>query len=220
MKEVKEFELNELSKGHTPLNERQLQTLLSATPDRFKYKRPAKGGGQWEYVSGTYVKKVLNFVCGWDWDFEVVDKDIFLEAKQVVVLGKLTIRVGENGEKQAITKMQYGRKDIMFRKGTTIPMDIGNDMKAATTDALKKCASEFGIASDVYGANEFKEINVKGGRSIADTDANKQKARIAKHITESEDLENLLIVEHLVDAAGARPLYNAQAAKIEANEKV
>ena len=37
-------------------------------------------------------------------------------------------------------------------------LDYGNDLKAATTDALKKCASELGIASDIYGANEFKEI--------------------------------------------------------------
>ena len=38
------------------------------------------------------------------------------------------------------------------------PVNLGNDFKASATDALKKCASEFGIASDVYGKNEFKEI--------------------------------------------------------------
>jgi hypothetical protein len=35
-------------------------------------------------------------------------------------------------------------------------------MKAAATDALKKCAAELGIASDVYGKNEFKEIKMTG----------------------------------------------------------
>ena len=39
-------------------------------------------------------------------------------------------------------------------------MDLGNDLKAATTDALKKCASELGIASDIYAPNEFKSIYV------------------------------------------------------------
>ena len=37
---------------------------------------------------------------------------------------------------------------------------MGNDLKAATTDALKKCASELGIASDIYAPNEFKAIYV------------------------------------------------------------
>jgi len=31
-------------------------------------------------------------------------------------------------------------------------------LKAASTDALKKCASEIGIANDIYGADEFKGI--------------------------------------------------------------
>jgi len=40
-------------------------------------------------------------------------------------------------------------------------VDFGNDMKAAATDALKKCASELGIASDVYGTAEYAEEGVK-----------------------------------------------------------
>lgn len=37
-------------------------------------------------------------------------------------------------------------------------LDFGNDLKAASTDALKKCASLLGIASDVYGKSEYKDI--------------------------------------------------------------
>jgi isopentenyldiphosphate isomerase len=59
-----------------------------------------------------------------------------------------------------IVKEQFGRADVKFKKGTEIPIDYGNDLKAASTDALKKCASELGIASDIYGKNEFKEIKV------------------------------------------------------------
>jgi hypothetical protein len=39
------------------------------------------------------------------------------------------------------------------------PLDYANDLKAAATDALKKCASEIGIANDIYGKNEFREIS-------------------------------------------------------------
>jgi hypothetical protein len=57
--------------------------------------------------------------------------------------------------------MQFGRVDIKFKRGTKFPLDIGNDLKAATTDALKKCAAELGIAADIYNAREFREIEIK-----------------------------------------------------------
>jgi hypothetical protein len=37
-------------------------------------------------------------------------------------------------------------------------LDYGNDVKAANTDCLKRCAAQFGVASDIYGKNEFTEI--------------------------------------------------------------
>jgi spore coat polysaccharide biosynthesis protein SpsF (cytidylyltransferase family) len=56
--------------------------------------------------------------------------------------------------------MQFGNKDIMYRKGTEEPLSIGNDLKSAATDALKKCAAEIGIAADIYNAEEFREVQV------------------------------------------------------------
>lgn len=91
-----------------------------------------------------------------DWDFEVIEHKFDLTFKQAFVLGKLTVRT--NGK--SIVKMQFGTKDIMFKRGTNLPLDLGNDLKAATTSALKKCASELGVASDVYAPQEFKEIKV------------------------------------------------------------
>lgn len=157
MKEIIKITKAELTKSeNNVLNVNQLSFLLQKTPEAHIYKRPAKGGGQWSYVTGIYVKKVLNLMFGWDWDFEVVEYKYDLEVKQVFVLGKLTCRSNES----KVIKMQFGSKDIMFKKSTNIPLDLGNDLKAATTDALKKCASELGIASDVYAPNEFKAIKV------------------------------------------------------------
>ncbi len=144
------------------LNKEQLNFLLSPTPASHKYERPAKGGGKWTYVTGTYVKRVLNLMFGWDWSFEIMDHEVSIEFKQVIVKGKLTVH--SNG--RDIVKMQFGRQDIKFRKVTEaqkiegLPLDLGNDLKGATTDALKKCASELGIASDVYAPNEYKQIEV------------------------------------------------------------
>lgn len=145
------------------LNAGQLQHILKKTPAKYVKKRPAKGGGTWEYVTGGYIKKCLNLMFGWDWDFEIISEQIL--AGEVIVKGRLTCR--SNG--RTIVKMQYGNKEVIYKKQTDaeknagaekIPLSIGNDFKAASTDALKKCAAEIGIAADVYNAQDFNEILV------------------------------------------------------------
>lgn len=155
-KDFYEEEKNELSMTTTPISKDQMLKIFQRTPNEHIYSRPAKGGGQWTFVTGVYVKKILNYVFGFLWDFEIKDKG--REGDQVWVLGRLTIK-NDQGVAM-IVKEQFGRADVKFKKGTEIPLDYGNDLKAASTDALKKCASELGIASDIYGKNEFKEIKV------------------------------------------------------------
>jgi len=176
---VTQDELSKVEKNM--LNVGQLSYLLQKTPKKHIYSRPAKGGGTWNYVTGTYIKKVLNLMFGWDWSFEIVEHKFDLNIGQAYVLGKLTV----NSNGKSIVKMQFGRVDIKFKKELAFnedgtpkmtknsrgqeyqiketsrnPLDLGNDLKAASTDALKKCASELGIASDVYAPEEFKEIKV------------------------------------------------------------
>lgn len=173
------------------LNAFQLQTLLKRTPKAYVRERPAKGGGKWKFVSGGYVKKVLNLMFGWDWDFEVVSEQV--EYGQVIVKGKLTCR--SNGKE--IVKMQFGKKDIVFKRGTNDPLDIGNDFKAATTDALKKCAAELGIAADIYNADEFREVilDLREEETIAERKYNTERDRILfaiknnGHIPTQEEIE-------------------------------
>lgn len=156
-KELKPVSITVLNKSEKQiLNKEQLNFLLGKTPETHIYTRPGKGGGQWKFVTGVYVKKVLNSIFGWDWDFEIVSFDVNMAAKQAIVHGKLTCRA--NGA--TVVKHQFGRADIKIRKADGTPLDLGNDLKAASTDALKKCASELGIASDVYGESEFKSITV------------------------------------------------------------
>jgi len=142
------------------LNANQLAQILKRTPKAYVKKRPAKGGGTWEYVTSGYVKKVLNLMFGWDWDFEILEDKVMHD--EVIVKGRLTCR--SNG--RTIVKTQYGNKDIMYKRGTDaqgnrIPLSIGNDFKSASSDCLKKCASEIGIAQDIYNKEDFKEVKVK-----------------------------------------------------------
>jgi hypothetical protein len=136
------------------LNENQLQFILKKTPSKYIKKRPAKGGGEWEYVSISYVTKSLNIMFGWNWDFEIMDEKVLVENGEVIVKGKLTCNT-KNG---IIVKSQYGNKDIVFKKNTKTPLSIGNDLKSAASDSLKKCASLIGVAQDVYSKEDFREV--------------------------------------------------------------
>lgn len=206
---IKIYSKEELSKADNPiLNEGQLNMLLSETPKNHTYERPAKGGGNWTYVTGIYVKKVLNFVFGWDWSFEIKDFKIDMDAKQCIVQGRLTINVKD----RSIIKEQFGRSDIAFkteivthqdgkpvmikdnngkekakRISTNNPLDLGNDLKAAATDALKKCASELGVASDIYGPDEFRQIRVGSPDQIEEIQ--ELQKRISEQLAQCQDSE-------------------------------
>lgn len=146
----------------TWVSEKQVLHMVQKTPAQHVYKRPGKGGQVFEYVTGHYVTKVLNLVFGWMWDFEIVTTG--REGDQVWVQGKLSVK---DMKGNLITKSQFGRADIKFLKGTKNPVDYGNDLKAASTDCLKKCASLLGVASDIYGKQEMTD---SGKRFVDPTD--------------------------------------------------
>ncbi len=149
------------------LGQQQLAHLLKTTPAKYVKKRPAKGGGTWDYVTGGYVRKCLNLMFGWDWSFEIIEQMVM--HGEAIVKGKLTC----NSNGKTIVKMQFGNKDIAYKKepdkdGNRIPLSIGNDLKAAATDCLKKCAAEIGIAADIYNKEDFTPIEVVSTQDIFD----------------------------------------------------
>lgn len=166
------------------LNGFQVQMLLKRTPQAFIKERPAKGGGKWKFVSAGYVKKCLNIMFGWDWDFEILSEQVI--CNQVLVKGKLTCRT--NGK--TIVKMQFGKKEIVYKKGTQDPLDIGNDFKAATSDALKKCAAELGIAADIYNAEEFREVtlDLSDEKTLEEIKFDKEKKRVEELIANGQEV--------------------------------
>lgn len=180
-----ELDLTQVTRTKSVLNQNQIQKIWNSTPAKFKYQRPAKGGGTWTYIKGSYVRKVLDSVFGFRWDFEVTTTDTELQrylqlgVKQVVVRGKLTGWVKEDGEWIPIVKSGTGRADIKMKKNTDDPLDFGNDVKAAETDCLKKCASKFGIGADVYEADEFQEIIITDSD---DDKAAKSATRVANKV--------------------------------------
>lgn len=142
----------DLSIPKTWMSTHQVTFMLQNTPKNQKYKRKGKGGMVFEYVTGSYIIKALNFAFGWNWDWEIIDKG--KEGDFLWVQGKLTVKSPTG---QTITKSAFGRSEIKFKQGTKNMLDYGNDLKAADTDALKKAASRLGFASDVYSKMEYKE---------------------------------------------------------------
>jgi hypothetical protein len=183
------------------LTNEQINIILSKTPKKYIKTRPAKGGGTWDFVSVSYITKCLNLMFGWDWDFEIIDEQIL--DRQVIVKGKLTCRVGD----RQIVKMQYGRKDIVKKKNSDIPLDVGNDLKAAASDSLKKCASSIGIAADIYGGDDFKEVKVSSP-DLDEVTAKKEFERISKWILDAKTSEDLEEAKKYVNTPELQELYD------------
>jgi hypothetical protein len=102
--------------------------------------RPGQHGKTLSYVDIAAVIDRLNEAFEHRWDFEVVRHEV--HETEVVVLGKLTA--------DAVTKMAFGGSAItMDSQGMLV--SVGDDLKAASSDALKKSASLLGIALELYG---------------------------------------------------------------------
>jgi hypothetical protein len=138
------------------LNEAQVDFLMQRTPKKEIKYRQGRGGLQFAYVEHGYVTERLNLVFGFNWDFEIVDKQILED--EVIVEARLTVRT-PNG--QTIVKTQFGGAEIKRHASgakSGRPLSIADDYKAAASDALKKCASLLGIGLDLYGRDRPEEI--------------------------------------------------------------
>lgn len=118
-----------------------------------------QGNTTLSYIGGHTVIRLLNKAFNYQWSFEIVSEEVVkslpkydkykkTEVAQppvAKVLGRLTVPgLG--------VKEQYGSKVLIG--GAT---EQESAFKAASTDAMKKCASLFGIGLDLYGEDEGLE---------------------------------------------------------------
>ncbi len=108
-------------------------------PSQIK-QREGRGRKMLDYIETHAVITRLNEAFAGVWSFEVVDYKSM--EGEIVVQGKLT--AGD------VTKMQFGSSEISRRKDDGKPVSIGDDLKAAASDALKKCATLFGVGLHLY----------------------------------------------------------------------
>lgn len=165
------IEADKLSAVQSIFTKDQLQILHKATPEEHIHHFPANAGAMagLSFVTGGYMKHMLDRLTGGMWSFEVKEKGN--TSGQVWVLGRLTLYKSDGSP--LVFKEQFGRAAIKYKRSrngepSDQPLDIGNDMKAAATDGLKKCASELGIARDIYAANEFIEVEIIDKADVED----------------------------------------------------
>jgi hypothetical protein len=108
-------------------------------PEQIK-RRQGTDGDVFDYVEGCAVIQRLNECFESEWIFEIQDHRIYDE--EVVVLGKLTA--------QGVAKCQFGKSRITRAKKDNSIVSLGDDLKAAATDCLKKCATLFGVGLHLY----------------------------------------------------------------------
>jgi hypothetical protein len=93
-----------------------------------------------DYVESVAIVQRLNDALDGDWSFAVLQHKIYED--EVVVLGQLST----NG----VTKTQFGKSKITRSKKDQSMISLGDDLKAAASDSLKKCATLIGVGLHLY----------------------------------------------------------------------
>ncbi|MDQ0255519.1 hypothetical protein J2S74_002901 [Evansella vedderi] len=103
------------------------------------------------YVGQQAVADRLNDVIGpFNWELEIVEQNIDMQNYSVSVLGRLKAYDPETD--RWISRTQFGNDTMTILKNNSAPLPqaIEDAKKSAISDALKKCASWYGCASDVF----------------------------------------------------------------------
>jgi hypothetical protein len=101
-----------------------------------------RGGVEVTFISGEQVVSRLNEVLGvTGWSFRILRHEIYPEADEVWALGEIVAEI----DGKMVTRQQFGSQKIKRSRNTGTPLDLGFDLKGASTDAMKKCASLLGV---------------------------------------------------------------------------
>jgi hypothetical protein len=114
---------------------------------KFIKQRKGNFGNVLDYLETHTVIQRLNDAFDSNWSFEIVEYQQM--GAEVVVLGKLTA--------EGIVKMQFGNSKVTNNSKTGEVVSIGDDLKAATSDCIKKASTLFGIGLHLYAEASDRE---------------------------------------------------------------
>ena len=104
--------------------------------------REGSFGKTLDYLETHTVINRLNEALGGNWSFHIVDHVVREDLSEVIVIGKL---VAED-----VVKMQIGSASLKRHRQTGELVSLGDDLKAAASDALKKAATMLGVGLQLY----------------------------------------------------------------------
>lgn len=128
--------------------------LLEKPFDPAQIKQRKGRNGMLDYVEGHSVIQRLNDAFEGAWSFEVLDHKIVEDRDEILVLGKLSA--------EGVVKMQFGTTQITRERDSKAIVSLGDDLKAAATDALKKCATFLGVGLHLYGERSTRPTGREG----------------------------------------------------------
>lgn len=183
------------------INQKQWDLIGATTPaDKIKT-RPGRGGQTFKYVEAGYIVDLLNRTFNGMWDFKIQDQSV--GGTQVWVRGELTVWLSPEIK---VTKSQYGGSDIKATKeGKAV--DIADDLKSASSDCLKKCASLFGFAQDIY----WKEMSQ--GTAPAETRNREEIVGLGHPTMKQVNYINALCSQKGVDREDIKSEFNVESMK-------
>lgn len=130
------------------------RTLLEKPFEPAQIRQRRGRNGLLDYVEGHTVIARLNEAFDGAWSFEVVSHEV--GEAEVLVLAKLAA--------EGVVKMQFGASQVTRDRETKALVSLGDDLKAAATDALKKCATFLGVGLHLYAAKPLRCAVPPGAR--------------------------------------------------------
>ncbi|MDP7236821.1 MAG: Rad52/Rad22 family DNA repair protein [Candidatus Latescibacteria bacterium] len=162
--------------------------------DQIKHRRTSIGL-MVAYLETPTIITRLNEVFNGEWSFQIVDHK-FLD-NDVVVLGE--IMAG------GVSKQQFGTCELQQDTEDGVVLSVGDALKAATSDALKKTATLYGIGLQLYGVPADESLSESGEPSpvvsepsgvVAETSTSEDTSVVTEELKQTtvkdDDLDDLL----------------------------
>ena len=125
------------------------------TPEQIRQRKGRNG--VLDYVEGHSVITRLNEALEGAWSFEIVHHEI--REEEVLVIGRLSA--------DGIVKMAFGGSQVTRERESGALISISDDLKAASTDAMKKCATFLGVGLHLYAEKPIAGRAAPAPRAVA-----------------------------------------------------
>jgi hypothetical protein len=146
----------------TNIKRNAMQTLMNEPFPKEVERQLKKGGASLTYIPVSEVITRLNKVLGFDgWSYEIIkcERDA-LDPDFVVAHVRLTVLPPDGAQFFIVNKDGFGGQKIKRTKNGDI-VDLGDEMKGAVSDALKKAAQALGIGLYLARSEEAMEIEAE-----------------------------------------------------------